>query len=302
MSTKKPDAVDSQPEETELGIPTPTWISFERRKQLVHYGMNALVVLALLVILIPVYWTVRTAITPQALLYADPQPIIPNQVTLNHVSGLVADPEFRTFFLNTLLVSIGVVVLTVVAATLGGYGLTRFEFPFKQNFARLILFGYMFPGILLAIPMYILWSQIGLINNLIGVTIALTAITVPFSLWLMWNFFQTVPESLEESAQMAGATRFEALYQVALPIAKPGITAVAVFSFAIAWGAFTIPTILLVDNTKWTLTLGLDFYIQQHETLWGEVMAVCGLMMLPPFLFVFFMQRALLRGFRVTSM
>lgn len=278
------------------------WLSYERRETLVEYGLNGLVLLSVLVILFPIYWTVRTAITPQALLFSDPQPLVPTEYTLAHIQGLIENPQFRTFFLNSLLVSFGVVGLTIVTATLGGYGLTRFEFPFKQNFARLILFGYMFPGILLAIPMYILWSQIGLINSLLGVTVALTAITIPFSLWLMWNFFQTIPLSLEESAQMAGATRFEAFYQVALPMAKPGVTAIAVFSFAIAWGAFTIPTVLLVDNSNWVLTLGLDFFIQQHETLWGEVMAVCALMMLPPFVFVFFLQRALLKGFRVTEM
>jgi multiple sugar transport system permease protein len=265
-------------------------------------ALNASVVVSVLIILIPIYWTFKTAFTPQQLLFADPQPIVPSSVTLTHIISLINSPEFQGFFLNTVLMSSGVVILTVITSTLGGYGLARFDLPYKQNFARMILFGYMFPGILLAIPMYILWSRIGLINNLLGATFALTAITTPFSLWLMWNFFQTIPLSLEEYAQMAGATEMEALYQVALPMAKPGIAAIAVFSFAIAWGSFTIPTILLVDNTNWVLTQGLDFYINQHSTLWGEVMAVCALMMIPPFLFVFFLQRALLRGFRVTGM
>lgn len=278
------------------------WVSYENREKIIRYALNASVAVSALVILIPIYWTFKTAFTPQSLLFSDPQPVLPTEVTLKHIVSLINDPQFRTFFLNTILMSSGVVILTIITATLGGYGLTRFDFPYKQNFARIILFGYMFPGILLAIPMYILWSRLGLINNLISATVALTAITIPFSLWLMWNFFQTIPLSLEESARMAGATRIEAFYQVALPMAKPGIAAIAVFSFAIAWGAFTIPTILLIDNTNWLLTQGLDFYINQHSTLWGEVMAICALMMIPPFLFVFFLQRALLRGFRVTGM
>ncbi|MFC6989703.1 carbohydrate ABC transporter permease [Haloplanus sp. GCM10025708] len=170
--------------------------------------------------------------------------------------------------------------------------------PQKRTFARTILFGYMFPAILLAIPMFIFWRQLGWINSFIGLIFADTAVSLPFSLWLMWKFFQTVPYSLEESAYMNGATRFRAFYEIALPMAKPGMVAVAVFSYAIAWNEFTIPSVLMVSSDKWVLTIGLYSFTVQNSILWGQLMAASAMTIIPSFLFVFFLQKYLLRGFR----
>jgi len=194
-------------------------------------------------------------------------------------------------------VALGVVFLTTVSATLGGYGLARIDIPRKQSFARMILFGYMFPAILLAIPMFIFWNELGIINSYIGLILAETGVALPFSLWMMWKFFQTVPESLEEAAQMAGATRFRAFYEIALPVAKPGIVAIAIFSFAGSWNAYTFPRIIMVDTEMWPLTIGLYSFTVQESILWGQLMAASVLTLLPPFLFIFVLQKYLLAGF-----
>ena len=165
----------------------------------------------------------------------------------------------------------------------------------------MILFGYMFPPILLSIPMFIFWRQIGIINSLPGVILAQTAIALPFSLWLMWQFFQTVPYSNEESARMSGATRFQAFRDISLPVAKPGIIAISLFAYAVAWNSYTIPLILLPDSTLWPLTIGIQSYQVQHQVLWGQIMAGSVLMLIPSFLFVFFLQKYLLRGFRLSE-
>ena len=126
----------------------------------------------------------------------------------------------------------------------------------------------MLPAILLSIPMFIICYEISLTNNLLGLILAETALSVP-SLWLMWQFFQTVPVSLEESAQIGGATRFQAFKDISLPLAKPGMIAVALFSYAVSWNEYTIPKILMSDQTKWPLTVGIFTFSEGQRVFWG---------------------------------
>jgi multiple sugar transport system permease protein len=192
---------------------------------------------------------------------------------------------------------VGVVLITTTLATLGGYGLTRFDIPYQDTFARGILFGYMFPAILLAIPMYILWSQLGIIDSYLGLMLAETALALPFSLWVMWKFFQTVPPSLEESARMAGASRFRTMVDVALPIAKPGIVAVGIYSFAVSWNEYTLPKILMPGPDSFVITTGIQAFTEQNTVMWNQIMGATFLASLPAFLFVYAFQKYLLSGF-----
>jgi len=231
-------------------------------------------------------------------MFTRPISYFPDTLTLAHFESIFFESDFVQYYINSLIVAVGVVLLTTVTSTLGGYGLTRLEIPFKRSFARAVLFGYMFPSILLAIPMFIFWQQFGMINSYVGLILAETALSLPFSLWLMWKFFQTVPMSLEESARMAGASRFRAFFEIALPMAKPGMIAVAVFAYAGSWNAYTMPRILMPDSSKWPLTVGVYSFVQQFDVSWGDVMAASALILIPSFLFVLFLQQYLLRGFR----
>ena len=254
---------------------------------------------SMIVVLFPIYWMLITSITPQTDLFSIPTPLFPTEPTLDSYRA-VLETDIPLWFFNTTYLALGVVTLTTTAATLGGYGLARLDLPYKKTFARAILFGYMFPPILLSIPLFIFWRQIGILNSIPGVIFATMAATLPFSLWLMWQFFQTVPYSLEESAIVSGATRFRAFVDVALPMAKPGMIAVAIYSFALSWGAFTIPTILLIDSQKWVLVQGLYRFTVQESVKWSQIMAAATLLVLPTILFVYFLQKYILRGFQAS--
>lgn len=282
------------------GDNVPVWrsLNYTTRERLLHWSFNVMLGVALLVVLAPLFWMFSTALRPQTQLFDLPTSLLPQNLTLEAFRRVISGSNFLTWYMNSILVSAGVVMLTTVTATLAGYGLTRISIPFKKTFARVILFGYMFPAILLAIPMFIFWRQLGWVDSQFGLVLAETAISLPFGIWLMWKFFQTVPVSLEESAQMAGASRFRAFYEVALPMAKPGMVAVAVFSYAVSWNEFTMPSVLLVSNESWVLTLGLYSFTQQNQVLWSQLMAASALTVLPSFLFVYFLQHNLLRGFR----
>jgi len=276
-------------------------IGYTRVRLMKKVALWGAVALVLAVILIPLLWMLHTSIRPQDQIFTEQLQLVPETISRVHYRTLLFETDFLTFYKNSLLVAGGVVTLTVLLSTLGGYGLARIDFPFKRRFARLVLFGYMFPAILLSIPMFIIWNEINLTNNLVGLVLAETALSLPFSLWLMWQFFQTVPQTLEESARINGATRFEAFKDISLPMAKPGMIAVALFSYAVSWNEYTIPKVLMSERELWPLTVGLFTLSEGQRVFWGQIMAASILIVLPAFVFVFFLRQYLLEGFRTTG-
>lgn len=274
-------------------------ITYDQQRIIKKIALSVILFTSLLVIMFPIYWMISTGIRSDAEIFSGTMPYIPRDISLEQMNRVIFGSSFPRYYANTIIYSLGVVSLNAVASALGGYGLARLELPVKKVFARLVLFGYMFSPILLAIPMFILWRQIGLIDTYIGMILALTGVVLPFSLWIMWKFFQTVPESLEESAQMSGATRFEAFLHVALPMAKPGILAVSIFAYASTWNAFTIPLILAPSPEMYPLTVGINEFQRQATVDWGAIMAGVSLSIIPSILFVYFLQKHILEGFKM---
>ena len=278
----------------------PLWrrLSYPHRRLIRRSLLYVAIAMMTLVILFPVLWIMTSAVRPMGEIITRNPSLVPTEVTTMHFRELFFDSRFPIYLRNTIIVTAGVVFLSTTFATLGGYGLTRIDIPRKRTFARGVLFTYMFPPVLLAIPMYILWSNIGLLNTHVGLILAITARVLPFSLWLMWKFFLNVPYSLEESAQMAGATRFQAFKDVALPMAKPGIIAVAILAFAFAWGDYTMALILMTDLDMYVITTGIEAsFFAGGQIDWGLVLAACAVTLVPPIAFVYFLQKYYLYGF-----
>lgn len=273
-------------------------LSYRQHRLLKKAGLALAIAVVLAIIVFPIFWMFHTSLRPRSQIFIESVPLVPEVISFVHYQRLLFETSFPTFYWNSIVVSLGVVSLTVVLSTLGGYGLARLDFRFKRRFARLVLFGYMFPAILLSIPMFIIWREIELTNSLFGLVLAETALSLPFSLWLMWQFFQTVPQSLEESARTAGATRFEAFKDIAIPLAKPGMIAVALFSYAVSWNEYTIPKVLMSETSKWPLTVGIFTLSEGQRVFWGQIMAASMMIVLPAFVFVVVLRKYLLEGFR----
>jgi multiple sugar transport system permease protein len=143
----------------------------------------------------------------------------------------------------------------------------------------------------------------GLLNTRIGLIVALTAISMPFSVWLMWKYIQTIPRSMEESAWVVGASRWRGFRDVIIPQSQPAIIAAALFAFALAWNDFTFAQILLPRNEATTFAPGVFRLITQgYDTSWADIMAVSMMMTVPPMLFAYFLQSYLLKGFQIRSL
>ncbi len=265
------------------------------------YGPFALLLVVLVFVAFPFYWMVLTSFTPREALFRPPYRFFRLDFSLGNYRELLFATEFVRYFANSLIAAVGAIVLNVVAATLAGYGLTRFAFPCKKTFAFGTLFSYMFPPMLMAIPLYILFSALQMRNTYTGLILAHMAISLPLNIWLMWQYFQIVPQSLEEAAWVSGASRLRALRQVCLPSARPGILSVAIFSFALSWNDFTFAFLLQTDRKMFTLPVGLATFVEQTGVHWGMVMAAAVLVSVPTFLLVFFLQRYLLSGLRTAG-
>jgi multiple sugar transport system permease protein len=263
----------------------------------------SLAVVAILVaifVTIPVYVMVAVAVqAPQTVFAGGDVNLLIQSFTFRNFQVLLEETATVQYFTNSLIVTVSSTVLSTSLAVAAGYGLTRFEFKGKTMAARAVLFSYMFSPIVLAIPLYVIFFTLGMLNSYFALTLALTGISAPFTIWLMWQYFQTVPISLEESAWVRGASRTRTLWDVVLPVARPGYVSAAIFSFAVAWNDYTMARVVMSQDEMYTITVGASLFLDRVNIGWGETMAVSLLICIPPFLIALFLQNYLLQGFNV---
>ncbi|CAN0549738.1 unnamed protein product, partial [Laminaria digitata] len=234
-------------------------------------------------VVFPLYWMFMTALTPRTELFKPPYPLLRTSYSFENIIELLSATQFLTFMTNSLIVAAGAVVLNVIAATLAGYALSRFQFRLKNLFASATLWTYMFPPILLVIPLYLIFATIGLRNSYTGLILAHVSISLPLNIWIMWQYFQIVPISIEEAAWTSGASRLRALLEICLPSALPGIISAAIFAFALSWNDFVFAFVLQTDTAMYTLPVGLATFVEQSAIHWGLIMASSLLVSIPAF-------------------
>jgi multiple sugar transport system permease protein len=263
----------------------------------------SLVVVAVLVaifVTVPVYVMVAVAVqAPQTVFAGGDVNLLVDSLTFRNFAVLFEETATVQYFTNSLIVTVSSTILSTSLAVAAGYGLTRFDFTGKTMAARAVLFSYMFSPIVLAIPLYVIFFTLGMLNSYFALTLALTGISAPFTIWLMWQYFQTVPISLEESAWVRGASRTRTLWDVVLPVARPGYVSAAIFSFAVAWNDYTMARVVMSQDEMYTITVGASLFLDRVSIGWGETMAVSLLICIPPFLIALFLQNYLLQGFNV---
>lgn len=264
----------------------------------------AVYVVMILYIIFPVYWLLLNTFQPLSQLYSNPQLIPdPRAMTIQNFVALIEETIFATYFKNSIIVAFGATILTTTFATFGGYGLTRSSINIKkrQNLARGLLFLYMFPPVLLGVPLYGIFYNLGLLNSYIALMIAHLALTLPLCLWIMWQYFQSIPIAYEESAWVNGASRVRTLFEIIIPAAKPGIAAVIIFSFAFSWNDFTFAVILMTEQSMKTIPVGMAGFTRDYQTLWGKILAGSVLAMIPSFIVLLFGQKYFLEGATLTE-
>jgi ABC-type glycerol-3-phosphate transport system permease component len=265
---------------------------FTLKRQMIYWGSG----LFLLVAAFPFFWMVSTSFKPLREIFVFPPYFFPKEVTLASFEKLFSQTNFIYYFRNSVYVSSSATLLTMLVASGGAYSLTRFRFMGREKIASLILFTYMFAPIMIVIPFYILIRKIGLANTHLSLILANTAFCLPFSLWLLRTFFQSIPLVLEEAALVDGANRLRAVLHVILPLALPGIIATAIFTFILAWNDYIFARILITSDMLKTLPVGVADLHNAAVMDWGMIMSAGMLITVPVLIFFIFIQRYLIAG------
>lgn len=259
-------------------------------------GLYAAGALLLLVGAFPLLWMLSTALKPSGEIFATPPTLVPARPTATNFTRLMAETNFLLFFQNSLAVSLTTVLLTLTVSALGAYALTRYSFAGREKIAGLILLTYMFAPIMIIIPFYILVKQLGIANTHLALVLSYTTFCLPFCLWLLRAFFQSIPLELEEAALVDGAHRGKAVWYVVLPLALPGLIAAGIFTFILAWNDFLFALVLITSEELKTLPVGVNDLFNATIVDWGMIMAAGVMITAPTVAFFVAVQRYLIQG------
>lgn len=244
----------------------------------------------------PFIWMAATAFKSSAEIFVYPPYLIPKDFTFDNIQRLFENTRFVTYFRNSVYVSTMTVILNLIIATPGAYALTRFRFVGREKIATVILFTYMFSPIMIIIPFYVLIRYLGLVNTHFALILAYTAFTLPFSLWMLRTFFQSIPLDLEEAALTDGASRVKAVFYVVLPTALPGVVATSIFTFILAWNDYIFVRILISSDELKTLSVGIADLYNSSVIDWGMIMSGCVLIIVPVVVVFSYLQKYLVAG------
>jgi len=210
--------------------------------------------------------------------------------------SVVTRTAYMQNILNSIFVALTVTFCCIVIASMAGYALSRFRGKVFSGYAVLLLLLQMFPAMLLLLPLFIIFQTFGLTNSLWSLVISYTTLNLAFSIWMLKGFFDTIPQELELAAMVDGCTRFGAWIRIVMPISLPGIGTVAIFTFINAWNEFTLASIFLRRDELFTMTLGLQRFVQQFGADWPLLMAAAVIGSLPTIVFLLFAQKLLIQG------
>ncbi len=272
-----------------------------RRQLLVGRALsNAALLVAVLVVLFPIYWMASTSLKLPREIFRQPA-LWPHVFTLNNYRLLLFDKDFLENIRNSVIVASAVTVISLVVSSLAAYALARYRTRFQGLIGRLILFAYLTPTSLLFIPLSILMARLGLGNSLQGLVLVYLTFSLPLSTWLLQGYFRSVPRSLEEQGMIDGLTRLGALLRIVLPLSAPGLAAVAIFTFTGAWNELLLALVLITSDSVRTAPLGLNYLITSDVLPWGPLMAGAVLSSLPLMVLYFIAQRFMVQGMTAGS-
>lgn len=261
------------------------------------------IALVLVISLFPFYVMVITSLIENGALYTIPPTIVPSVDTLTfaHFERVIG-PEtfpFITYFTNSLIVSMITASLGVAVAVFGGYSFARLDFPGQGAVSRLVLVVYMFSGILLVVPLFQIMVWLRLVDTLQSLIITYMVQILPLSLYMLGNYFRSVPEEIEEAALVDGYSRLETIVKITLPLSAPAIVAVFLYAFMIAWNEYLLASIFLQSQSVFTLPIGIESLTLSFNRVWGEVMAASLFTSIPIIVMFLYLEKYMIEGLTV---
>jgi arabinogalactan oligomer/maltooligosaccharide transport system permease protein len=272
-----------------------------REPKWITAGRHALLLLFVAIALYPALNVLSISLRPGNRLRSTDLAIIPEDWTLQSYVELFTQQPFLRWMSNSLIVAAAVTVAGVALASIGGYAFSRFRFIGRNATMLAILTTQMFPATMLLLPLYLVIAKLHLVNTYVGLMVFYVSTALPFCVWQMKGFYDTIPASLEEAARIDGCSRGAAFWRVILPLAIPGLVITALFSFKAAWSEYIVAAQVMQDEEMFTLPLGLKSFQASMSTQWGLYAAASILVSLPVVVVFLMLSKFLVSGLTLGS-
>lgn len=257
---------------------------------------HSLILFVLFVVLFPFFYLVATSFRPQIEFLADVN-IIPKSFTIEHYQTIFASQKALSYFNNSLIITVIVTVVSIVAGTMAGYALARSKFKLQIILAIIFMFIFIrfYPRIAIVVPWFLIMNDLRLLDTIWAVIILHLGLTVPFVVWLMYTFFKGIPVELDECAAIDGAGFVTRFRRVILPLSMPGIASASIFTAFLSWNEFLLASAVTRESAK-PLTVTIAGFVTDKGTLWGPMMAMSTLVVIPMVIFALWLQKYLVKG------
>ena len=267
----------------------------ERRwyHQVLVYG---LLIGGLVVVAVPFLLMVSTSLKPQQYTFEYPPRLVPRRVTFNNYIQALSKDMFFLYFLNSLGVAVLTTTSTVVISSLLAYAFGRLDFPGKEPLFYVFLVGMMIPAVTLIIPQFLVAKALKLLNSHAGLVIVYVTMNLSMQTFLLRGFFESIPSELEDAVRIDGGGRWTIFWRIVLPLSRPGLATVAIFTFLYSWDEFPWAHVAIKETTRRTLPIAIALFQNQHLTQWGQVFAASIVGLIPVVTVFALFQRHFIRG------
>jgi ABC-type glycerol-3-phosphate transport system permease component len=271
-----------------------------RRKVARRVGVYALVYGAAVLFagfsLGPILWGAVTSLKREGDMFAFPPSWIPDPLTFEHYVDVLHNERIIRGFFNTLVIASSTTVLALIVGVLGAYGFSRHRFPGRTPLMWSVLFTQLFPRVVVIVPFFVTLRNLRMMDTYQGLILVYLMVTFPVAIWLIKGFFDGIPVEIEEAAVIDGASTLRLLFSIVIPMTRPALAAVAMYSFVLAWNEFLFALVFTNGTEVRPLSVALGFFIDENGVRWGELMAVSLLMSVPAVVVFSASQKLLVRG------
>ncbi|MBU0551176.1 sugar ABC transporter permease [Myxococcota bacterium] len=265
-----------------------------------HLGRHLFLISFTALTLFPVMWVIKMALRPSQTFVTSLNPL-PDTFSLQNFKDVINAPYFWTQLGNSALISGVTTIVGVFLACTAAYAFSRFRFPGRRAGLAAFLVTQMFPGVMMMIPLYQVLDWLGLLDHWLGLVLVYSTTSIPFCVWMLKGYFDTIPHELEESALMDGASQIVIFWRIILPLSRPAIAVTALFSFMTAWNEFILAATFMSDERAFTLPVRLQHYVGNYTTEWGHFAAGALLVSVPVMGLFFALQKHLVGGLTAGS-
>lgn len=258
-------------------------------------AFSAIVIILILIINMPLLVMILTSLKPVNEVNITAK-LFPSRLSVENYRLALTQTAFARNIYNSVANAGLVVIIITILASMTGYALSRYRSGFFRIYARMLFMLYIFPGMLVLLPLFTMFQNFKLVDTRAGIVLAYLASLMPFSIWMSKGFFDTIPFEMEEAAMIEGASQFRSFLVIVMPLSVPGLAAVAINAFVSCWKEYMMANILLRSDSMKPITVGLTIFVQQFATDWGSLLAGSTLSTIPVVFFLAFAQKYIVQG------